>query len=107
MEPTFDPMTLHTCFADPPQLHTPRLVLRRLTMRDARDMYAYAQDPEVARHVLWDAHRSLGDTRRSLRGTLREYRAGEPSSWGIVLKETGQLIGTCGFMACSYPDASL
>ena len=40
-------------------LETHRLVLRRMTMRDAQDMYEYSRDPQVARHVLWDAHRSL------------------------------------------------
>ena len=28
----------------------------------------------------------------------RKYRMGEPASWGIVLKETGRVIGTIGFM---------
>ena len=38
-----------------PPLTTPRLLLRRLTMRDAPDIFAYSRDPEVARHVLWSA----------------------------------------------------
>ena len=46
-----------------PDLMTPRLRLRRLTMRDAQDIFRYSRDPEVARHVLWDAHRSVGDSR--------------------------------------------
>lgn len=85
-------------FARLPDIVTPRLLLRRMTMADAQDMYAYSSDPEVARHVLWDTHRSVGESRAYLRYILRQYRLNEPSSWGIELRETGHLIGTIGFM---------
>lgn len=81
-----------------PELRTPRLRLRKLTMRDAVDIYRYSRDPEVARHVLWDAHRSIGDSRAYLRYMTRRYRTHEPASWGIELTETGHIIGTIGFM---------
>ena len=82
-----------------PDLRTPRLKLRKLTMRDAQDIYRYSRDPEVARHVLWDAHRSIGDSRAFLRWMTHRYRTHEPASWGIELKETGRIIGTIGVMA--------
>ena len=66
-----------------PDLTTPRLLLRRLAMRDAADIYHYSRDVEVARHVLWEAHRSIGDSRAYLRYMLRRYRNHEPASWGI------------------------
>lgn len=81
-----------------PDLRTPRLRLRKLTMRDAQDIYQYSRDPEVARHVLWDAHRSIGDSRAYLRYMLRRYRNREPASWGIEYVDTGRIIGTIGFM---------
>lgn len=81
-----------------PDMETDRLILRKLTMHDAEDIYAYSRDPEVARHVLWDAHRSIGESRAYLRYMIRRYRMTEPASWGIELKETGAVIGTIGFM---------
>ena len=89
-----------------PDLRTPRLRLRKLTMRDAADIYRYSRDPEVARHVLWDAHRSIGDSRAYLRYMLRRYRSHEPASWGIELMETGQIIGTIGFMWVQEDNAA-
>lgn len=89
-------------FSALPHLTTERLLLRPLTMRDAADMYAYSRDPAVAQHVLWDAHKSLADTRGYLRYIISQYRSGSPSSWGIVLRETNRLVGTIGFM--SYND---
>jgi len=81
-----------------PTIDTKRLTLRRMTMADADDVFAYSSDPEVSRHVLWDAHRSVHDSRAYLRYILRQYRANEPSSWGIELHSTGRMIGTIGFM---------
>lgn len=89
-----------------PDLHTPRLRLRKLNMRDAQDIYRYSRDPEVARHVLWDAHRSIGDSRAYLRYMLRRYRSHEPASWGIELIETGRIIGTIGFMWVQEDNAA-
>lgn len=81
-----------------PTLETPRLRIRRLTMQDAADIYRYSRDAEVARHVLWDAHRTIVDSRAYLRYMLRRYRQHDPASWGIEWKETGRVIGTIGFM---------
>ena len=39
-------------FAQLPILRTPRLALRAARMTDARDMYEYSRNPEVAKHVL-------------------------------------------------------
>lgn len=84
-------------FAHLPTLETPRLLLRPLKLSDAEDMYAYASDPEVARHVLWDAHRSIRDTRAFLRWMLERYRLGMPGDFGIWHKGDQRLIGTAGF----------
>lgn len=89
-----------------PTLETRRLRLRKLTMRDAQDIYEYSRDPQVARYVLWEAHRSIGESRSYLRYMLRKYRLGEPASWGIEWKATGQIIGTIGFMWIQRENAS-
>ena len=81
-----------------PVLETESLVLRKMEMRDAQDMYEYSRDPLVAKHVLWDAHTSVSDTKSYLRYMLRKYRAGEPSSWCIVEKSTDKVVGTIGYM---------
>lgn len=89
-----------------PELETERLRLRKLTMRDAQDIYNYSRDPLVAKHVLWDAHRSIGESRAYLRYMLRKYRMTEPASWGIELKSTGRIIGTIGYMWIQTDNAA-
>ena len=90
-------------FAQMPETETPRLRLRKLRMRDAGELYEWMSDAEVARYVLWEAHRSPRDTRSYLRYIRQMYRRGWPSSWGIELKESGRLIGTIGMMSW-FPD---
>ena len=85
-------------FGHLPTLHTARLTLRPARMSDAEDMYEYARDPEVARHVLWDAHQSIHQTRAYLRYLIRQYRNASPATYAITLRDSGKMIGTIGFM---------
>ncbi len=93
-------------FARLPELTTSRLILRNMRMNDARDIYEYSCDPQVARHVLWEAHQNIHQTRAYIRYVLRQYRTGTPSSFCIALKETGKVIGTIGFMWVSSENRS-
>ncbi len=85
-------------FSSLPTLTTERLTLRKLRLSDARDLFSYASDPEVARHVLWETHKNLSQSRRFLWGAIRQYHKGLPASYGIVLNKDGKMIGTIGFM---------
>ncbi|MFN6382511.1 MAG: GNAT family N-acetyltransferase [Pseudanabaena sp.] len=78
-------------------LQTPRLILRKLTIADAEDIFAYASDPQVANYTLWEAHQSIDDTYAYLNNIVFElYRSGKGMDWGIIDKESNKLIGTCG-----------
>ena len=89
-----------------PTLETPRLILRRIAMSDAKDIFAYSADEEVARHVLWTAQKSLSEAKAYCKYMMRRYRNDEPASWGIEWKATGQIIGTIGFMWIQKENAS-
>jgi [ribosomal protein S5]-alanine N-acetyltransferase len=97
---------LDSVFTRLPELTTTRLNLRAMRMSDARDIFEYSCDPQVARHVLWEAHQNIHQTRAYIRYVLRQYRAGTPSSFCIELKDTGKVIGTIGFMWVSNENRS-
>ena len=84
-------------FDTSPRIETERLILRRIRVSDARDMYEYARRPEVTRYLLWAPHESLEYTRTYLKQAEREYRAGSFHDFGVIYKENNKLIGTCGF----------
>ena len=88
-------------FRHPPTLETPRLVIRPLCLRDAPSLFSWSSDPQVARYVLWSAHASVRETREYIRYVRSLYRQSLPSSWGILLRNTDQVIGTIGLMAWS------
>ena len=90
-----------------PTLETPRLTLRRMTMKDAKDVFEYSRDADVARHVLWSAQKDISEAKDYCRYMTRRYRADEPSSWGIVDKKTGRLVGTIGYMNYDMDNASV
>jgi ribosomal-protein-alanine N-acetyltransferase len=85
-------------FHDLPALLTERLCLRKMKIEDNQPMFAYASHPEVSRFTTWETHQSIEDTNQFICLLLRQYEAGEPSNWGVTLRENEQLIGTCGFM---------
>ncbi|MBR5303098.1 MAG: GNAT family N-acetyltransferase [Clostridia bacterium] len=90
-----------------PTLETKRLILRRITMRDAEDIFTYSKDKEVARHVLWSAQKHISEARDYCRLTMRRYRCDQPSSWGIIEKATGRLVGTIGYMDYNEDNATV
>jgi ribosomal-protein-alanine N-acetyltransferase len=82
---------------DFPDLHTPRLLLRRLRMEDAQDIFAYACDPQMTPFVFWEPHRTPDDTREYLQRTLEGYAAGAAPAWGVQHLVDGVIIGSCAF----------
>jgi [ribosomal protein S5]-alanine N-acetyltransferase len=93
-----------TVFPDLPELETERLLLRKMRLDDADAMFAYASDPEVTRYVLWDTHRSIKDSESFLRFATEGYERGDFGGWGIVLKDSGAFVGTCGIEAGYAPE---
>ena len=91
---------------DPVRITTRRLVLRPARMRDAKDMYSYSKDPEVARHVLWEAHQSIRETRAVLRRMIRDYHYAPPFTYVIELSGEDRVIGTIGLMTVSRENRS-
>lgn len=81
-----------------PRLECPQVVLREIKMRDAQDLFEYCSDPQVSRHVLWDAYKAPSQARDYIRFVRRQYRQGFPGTFAIELRETGKVIGTIGFM---------
>ena len=90
-----------------PTLETKRLILRRMNMNDAKDVFAYSKDPEVARYVLWSAQKELWEAKDYCRFMMRRYRNDQPSSWGIIDKATNSLVGTIGYMDYNEDNATV
>lgn len=88
-------MTDSTAFF--PELKTERLHLRHLTMDDIDFVYQHFSDPRITEFLLDEP--PISDISQA-REIIEFYQQAEPKSWnrwGISLKSSGQLVGTCGF----------
>nr|WP_316047187.1 GNAT family N-acetyltransferase [Planococcus glaciei] len=56
-----------------PILETERLILRKLVMADAIDMFRYASEPAVSRFMPWGVHKTIEDTKEFLAFILKAY----------------------------------
>lgn len=86
-------------------IETNRLILRPLTLQDAPAMYTnWASDEEVARYVTWTSHANLAETQKLLTSWAEAYEQPDFYNWGMVVKDTGQVIGTFTFVGVSDRD---
>ena len=90
-------MKIENIFKELPTLYTKSLMLRKITLEDAQDIFEYAKDPEVTKFVTWEPHKSVDDSMNFLKLVIQKYENNEPSNWGIIYKENNKLIGTCGY----------
>ena len=74
-------------------LETERLVLRPWQEFDAEDLYKYASHPDVGPIAGWPVHTSVENSREIIEGVLSA-----PETYAVVLKETGQPVGSIGLM---------
>ena len=94
-------MKIEDIYGDLPSLETDRLLLRKLTLEDAADVFEYAREPDITRFLTWKPHRSIEDSKGFIGFMISRYEAKEVADWGIVLKENDKLIGTVGFIRWS------
>ncbi len=72
---------------------TKRLLLRPWEEADAEILYQYAKSPEVGPAAGWPPHTSVENSREIIRDVLSE-----PETYAVILKETGDPVGSVGIM---------
>lgn len=76
------------------ELKTERLLLRYVTRADVAAIYeGWANDPEVARYVTWNAHESVSVTEQIMDFWLEEYKKDNCYRYGIERLSDGALMG--------------
>jgi len=77
-----------------PVLETGRLILRKISVNDAENIFEYAKDDEVTKNLVWATHKTIEDTKKF----LAEGVGFMPPPWAIVCKTDNKVIGTISFM---------
>ena len=75
-------------------LETERLILRNLTPEDYRAVFRWCGDPDVARYMVYPVYTKEED----VKAWLETLNPDDPDDYdaGIVLKSTGELVGSGG-----------
>ena len=77
------------------RIETPRLLLRRAVLEDAKPMFQnWASDPEVTKFLTWPAYTSPDAAYPILELWGKDYEKPNFYQWMIVPKELGQPIGS-------------
>ena len=97
-------MSLDQLLADLPALETDRLLLRKVRMEDAPDIFEYASDPNVPIYMPWEPHQSIQETYEYLERVMERYRQSRPGPWAIVHRRDAKMIGTCSFSKWERED---
>jgi len=74
-------------------LDTERLQLRWVDAGDAAALFALFSDPQVTRYWSMPPWTAIAQAEQSIQDSLEAYRAGTSLRFGIVVRETGQLVG--------------
>jgi ribosomal-protein-alanine N-acetyltransferase len=74
------------------------VTLRPLHEDDADAVFRYARDPEVTRFLPWDPAPDVASIRAFLRDQVAKRRYGEALPLAIVLRETGEMVGSTDLM---------
>lgn len=93
-------------FSHIPVLETENLILRKIDLDDVTDFYEYAKEPSVTKYLTWSPHPDKAYTYDYIYYLRDRYKSGDFYDWAIVKKDSGKMIGTCGFTRFDYPNNS-
>ncbi len=80
-----------------PTLETERLRLVSIGQDRLADLFEIYSDPDVAFFYGVEPHRKPSETLATIETHERKFGDGISIEWGLVLKESGKLVGTIGF----------
>lgn len=81
-----------------PIIETNRLILRKVTQDDARDMFSYLSDSEVVKHMGLEPYQTVEAVHEEIEWYHSILKEQTGIRWGITLKNTDRVIGSCGFL---------
>ena len=83
-------------------METKRLLLRPWKEEDAEALYKYAKDPDIGPIAGWPVHTSVENSREIIQKVLSA-----PETYAVVLKETGEPVGSVGLMVGEWSNLEI
>lgn len=77
------------------QLETDRLILRKGTINDAKQIYEnYGKDPAVSKYVVWNKHENIQEAVNLMEKWNKSYNNPSSYKWVVVEKSSNKVIGS-------------
>jgi len=90
-------------FPEFPVLQTKRLILREVTLSDAKDVFVFRSDAYVQRYNAKPLE-DVSEAREQISEMKAVYERTDGIAWGITHKEQDTIIGMVGFWQWSYSN---
>ena len=81
-----------------PSIHTPRMLLRPITLEDAADVFEFRSDPEVMKYIPRPIPSHIEEVKTTIKMMQDFAEKGEKLNLSMQLKDTRKVIGTIGFV---------
>ena len=82
---------------DIPRLETERLLLRAITSDDRFAIFENYSDPDVANWFFDQPYSHIEQADQIIQEFIKKSIEGEGLAWAILLKESGEFVGTCSY----------
>ncbi|GAB4509234.1 MAG: GNAT family N-acetyltransferase [Anaerolineae bacterium] len=91
-------------FGEFPVLETERLMLREITLKDTAAVFAIRGDYEVTKYNIGAAYLDMAQASSLIVSIKGDYLHKRAVRWGMVLKDTGEFVGMCGYNYWNQQD---
>ncbi|EJO5346939.1 GNAT family N-acetyltransferase [Clostridium botulinum] len=73
-------------------LYTEKLILKSISLSDAKNVYSLTSDDNVARFMRFNTHIHINETKN----LIKEYMLKGNCGFTVIEKESGEFVGVCG-----------
>lgn len=80
-----------------PTLHTPRLILREMTVADAEALFEIRSDERAMRYLARPLQKDLGEAVELIEKIRANFAENEAVAWGISFRGQSKLLGNISF----------
>jgi len=80
-----------------PIIETERLILRKITKKDAEDIFIFRKEAEVMKYIGKPTAKSIKDVKELIVRIEDGIKANSSIAWGITIKNENKVSGTIGY----------
>ena len=84
-------------FKEFPVLETKRLILRKFTLEDAKEVQSMRSDKRVMNHMDSKEHHSVEQSEEFIKENIKTYSLEKGIFWALIEKDSGTFIGDLAF----------